>query len=123
MIVLVTGGRDYKDRAFVFRILDAIHAKRTITLLVEGGASGADTFARQWAQARRISFKTFEAEWDRYGGHAGRVRNCRMLREAKPDMVAAFAGGVGTRHMCSIAREAAVPVLESWKFGGSHGGS
>lgn len=117
MIALVTGGRDFDDRAFAFRILDAIHAKRAITLLVEGGALGADEIGRNWAIARSIRYQTYPANWERYGNHAGRVRNCQMLREAKPDMVAAFAGGVGTRHMCAIARAAGVPVLESWKFG------
>lgn len=46
MRVLVTGGRDYSDRATVFRELDTLHAETTITVLIHGAASGADAWAR-----------------------------------------------------------------------------
>ena len=117
MRLLVTGGRDFTDRPFAFKILDKIHTRRPITLLIEGGAAGADRFGREWARARGVPFRTCEANWERYGNHAGRVRNCQMLREEKPQFVAAFRGRDGTRHMCRIAREAGVPVFESWSHG------
>lgn len=115
MRVLVTGGREYQNAPFVFKILDKIHARRQITLLIEGDADGADRFAREWAKSRGVEPRSCAANWDRYGNHAGRVRNCQMLREEKPDLVVAFRGNKGTRHMCAIARAALVPVFESWR--------
>ena len=116
MIVLVTGGREFKDRAFVFAILDQVHARRPITTLVEGGATGADVHARAWAISRNVTPDTHEANWQRYGHHAGRVRNCSMLRETRPKLVIAFPGGKGTRHMRGIAKEASVVVFDTARF-------
>jgi hypothetical protein len=35
-----------------------------------------------------------------------------MLMEGKPDLVVGFPGGRGTAHMCRIAGEAGVEVIE-----------
>lgn len=112
MVVLVTGGRGYQNRAYVWRALSALHARRRITKLVEGGASGADQHAREWARANGIDPTTCDANWQRYGGHAGRVRNVQMLREHRPQLVVRFPGGTGTRHMARISEAAGVPVLD-----------
>lgn len=116
MRVIVTGGREYADKGFLFDILDRIHSKRPVSLLVEGGARGADALAREWANARDIPFKTVEANWERYGGRAGPVRNHKMLREEKPALVVAFIGRIGTPHMVAISRRAGVRVIETWKL-------
>ena len=114
MRVLVTGGRHYADRVFLFKILDKIHARRPITLIIEGGASGADSLAKSWAKLHRVESSTYPADWDRYDNHAGRVRNCQMLRESRPDLVVAFQGNKGTRHMVDIAEAAHVKTIKTW---------
>jgi hypothetical protein len=54
MIVLVCGGRNYSDRARVFRELDRLESERgRIRGLIHGLATGADALARAW-QAERI---------------------------------------------------------------------
>ena len=118
MRVLVCGGRNYDDWAFIVRVLDRVHARQSITLLIEGGASGADEFARRWARARGIEVATFNADWDRYQGRAGLIRNSQMLREGRPGMVVAFRGGRLTGHMVTIASAALVPVLKTWRLDG-----
>ena len=110
MKLLVCGGRDLSDRTGVFAALDALHAYEPVTLLIEGGARGADSLAGDWAISRGIPRRTFMAEWERHGPAAGPIRNRRMLEEGDPDRVAAFPGGRGTAHMVRIAEEAAVPV-------------
>jgi hypothetical protein len=112
MRVLACGGRDYNDQARVDAALDAVHAKHTITLLIEGGARGADRQSRDWAKRRRVPYRTVDADWDRYGGAAGPIRNKRMLDECKPEAVVAFKGGSGTADMIRQARMAGVPVWE-----------
>lgn len=81
------------------------------TLLIAGGAKGADTLRCQWAQDREVRTAIYEAQWAKYGPEAGPVRNERMLREGKPGLVVAFAGGRGAADMVSRARAAGVEVL------------
>ena len=55
----VTGGRDFTDKKAVFSTLDRVNRKRPITLLIHGGARGADTLASSWATSRKIPAKSF----------------------------------------------------------------
>lgn len=116
MRVLVCGGRDFTDFNTLFGVMDRITTKRPITHVIEGGATGADRLAREWATSRGIAVSTFPANWELHGKRAGPVRNCRMLREGHPDLVVAFKGGRGTAHMVRISRDAGVRVLETWKY-------
>jgi hypothetical protein len=55
MRVLVCGGRDYGqdevEEQRLFEALDALHTTEPIELLIQGGARGADTMARLWAES------------------------------------------------------------------------
>lgn len=110
MIVLVCGGRRYSNRDYVFDTLDEIAAD--ITLLIHGGAPGADTLANEWAKSRNVQCECYPAVWDMHGKAAGPLRNQRMLDEGKPDLVIAFPGGVGTADMVQRAERAGVEVLK-----------
>jgi hypothetical protein len=113
MKVLVCGGRDYSDRKRLFSYLDDFHTSRgPITLLIEGGANGADSLARAWARARKVEVRTFPANWKEYGKAAGAVRNRVMLIEGQPDIVIAFPGGKGTANMKMITLKTKVPLIE-----------
>ena len=116
MRVLVCGGRNYDDWAFIVNVLDRVHARQPITLLIEGGATGVDHLARRWAMARGIEVVTYRADWDRYQHRAVPIRNAQMLREGRPELVLAFKGGRGTAHMVTIAAAALVPVLKTWRL-------
>jgi hypothetical protein len=112
MRVLVCGGRDYADYETLSATLENGHARERISLIVHGGAKGADCLAGVWAFRRGVKCEVFPADWDKDGRAAGPIRNIRMLRESKPDIVLAFPGGKGTAHMISIARKAGVAVVE-----------
>lgn len=112
MRVLVCGGRDYADRARVWRELDAIDRETPITCIIEGGARGADRYAFHWAVEKQRARQTFAADWQKYRRAAGPIRNQRMLDEAKPDLVVAFPGGDGTADMVGRARKAGVAMRE-----------
>ncbi len=112
MRILVCGGREYKNVGAVQHALGTVHKKYGITLIIEGGMTGADTLAREWAIANDVPFKTVEANWRRYGKAGGPIRNSIMLREWKPDAVVAFPGNNGTDNMITQAERAGVPV---WK--------
>lgn len=112
MRVLVCGGRDYANISAIRHALTALHARRPVTLLIEGGALGADRLAREWAIASSVAHQTFEADWKAHGKAAGPMRNDRMIAEGKPDGVVAFPGGRGTADMVAKARAAGVKVWQ-----------
>lgn len=114
MKVLVCGGRDFNDALTLGSWLGGIHKQRGITLLIEGGARGADFMAREFAKWSCIPTKTFEADWDRHGKAAGPIRNQQMLDEGRPDLVVAFPTkhSVGTYDMIAKAKKAGIEVLE-----------
>ncbi len=120
MKVLVCGGRNFDDALTLGSWLGGIHKQRGITLLIEGGARGADHMARKFAEWQKIPVKTFEADWEGEGRAAGPIRNKRMLDEGKPDLVVAFDGGIGTANMVRQAREAGVEVLIATKVTTPH---
>lgn len=109
MKVLVCGGREYTDSVHAFRVLDELHTSAPFSLVIQGGARGADTLAAEWAGRRRVPCLTHWAEWDKHGKAAGHIRNAAMLKW-EPEMVVAFPGGPGTESMVKLAEAAKVVV-------------
>jgi YspA, cpYpsA-related SLOG family len=110
MRVLVCGGREYSDLPRVIGVLNPLLEQHPDLEIIEGGATGADTLARDWAYAKSVPVQTFPANWKLYGKRAGYIRNVQMLEEGKPDMVIAFPGGPGTGMMVNLADKANVSV-------------
>jgi hypothetical protein len=106
MRVIVCGGRDYNDPDHVFRVLTGIGP----TEVIEGGASGADAFAKAWALQRGVQIRTVFADWQKHGRAAGPIRNGEMLK-LNPDAVVAFPGGRGTADMVRQAKAAGIKVI------------
>lgn len=90
--IVVTGSRpskvnpasDIARSDLVHEALDLIHKEHGIRELVEGGANGADSWAREWARKNRVPVRTVKANWDRrpdgsYNKAAGFERNSEML--------------------------------------------
>jgi len=111
MKLIVCGGRDYNDHESIYATLDRVHAHKPITLLIEGGAEGADYIAGCWADKHGIPHITAHPNWIYHGKAAGPIRNSTMLALA-PDGVLSFPGGAGTANMVSQANRAGVKVME-----------
>ena len=110
MRVLVTGGRDYNNAKHVSQTLDGIDAEHRIDIIIEGGATGADRLADEWAIMRRRARIRCKADWNSHGNAAGPIRNQQMLDEFAPDLVVAFPGGRGTADMIRRAEKAGVKI-------------
>lgn len=108
MRVLVCGGRSYRDDRF----MDWVLTKYPIHAIIEGEAPGADSMAREWAEAHGIPFDPFPANWKKYGKRAGHIRNTQMLMEGLPDLVIAFRGGSGTANMVAQSKTHKLPVID-----------
>lgn len=103
MQVIVTGGRHFKDKEMVARNL----AKLNPTLVIEGGATGADRLAREWAKENGVEFKTVEAEWRKHGfydARAGHTRNRKMIVDYPEAVVLHFPGNTGTKNCVETAK-------------------
>lgn len=111
MKFIVCGGRDYADQFKARSVLDAVHAKCGISLLIEGGANGADRLARDWAFSNGIQVATFHANWDYYKGYAGPLRN-QAMADQRPDGLIAFPGGKGTAGMIKICEEMEIKIMK-----------
>jgi hypothetical protein len=100
MRLAITGGREFKDRLFLRRVLDSFREHHIISAMTAGKARGADTFAEEWAADNNIRFDHgFRAEWSVYGDAAGPLRNQAILDIFKPDCCIAFPGETGTNDM------------------------
>lgn len=118
MKILITGGRNYSDRATVFTELDKLHSETTICTLIHGAATGADTLADDWARVRGVEVIACPADWKKHGRAAGPIRNRQMLIDHKPELLVAFPGGKGTMNMIGQARAARVKIVVIGEAGG-----
>lgn len=112
MRVAVTGGRTYSDRKNIFRVLDLIHEKTPVELLVHGACDGADMVAQEWAMGRGVEVKAYRADWEKHGRAAGPIRNQRMLEEARPQILVVFPGARGTLDCATRARHLKIRIVD-----------
>lgn len=108
MRVLVCGSRAFNNPELMKEVLD----EYPITTVIEGEARGADELSRIYAEQRGVQVEAYPADWDRDGRQAGPIRNGRMLKEGRPDMVVGFWNGVskGTKNMIGQAEKEGIPV-------------
>ena len=112
MIVLVTGARDYKDRAKI-RARLALLPKDALVIHGACHLGGADILADEEAKALGLRVRPFPADWRKHGRAAGPIRNRAML-DATPDLVLAFhpdlARSRGTADCVAEACRRGIPV-------------
>lgn len=111
MRVLICGGRRFSDLKLLFDTLDRMHASRTFSMVINGGARGADAMARVWARNNGIEILTFHPDWAKHGRAAGPIRNQRMIERGRLDLVIAFPGGAGTADMIARSRAVSLEVM------------
>ncbi len=112
MKVLVCGGRKFEDFSAVDTVLEALHKAKSITMIIQGGADGADSLAWDWAYMNNIPCLRVPALWHKHGKSAGFIRNKLMLTLGKPDLVVAMPGGIGTAMMVDLATKAGIEVMD-----------
>ena len=126
MLTITTGGRDYYDRAMLYRTMEEAHneakaLKEELIVLHGDCGSGADYLVKCWCEQAGVEQWKFPANWKRNGKAAGPLRNARMLSvgcQRGISCVIAFPGGAGTTDMVKRASAARVTVArigEGWK--------
>lgn len=112
MRLLVCGGRYYANKKRVAEELEKwIRPGDLQSIVIHGGAAGADTLAAVWCQQNGVHAARVDALWDwtRPVKAAGPRRNTVMLL-LEPELVLAFPGGGGTADMVIQAERAGLDV-------------
>jgi len=111
MTIIVTGGREYKDR----RTFKQVMRMLKVTAIVEGGAKGADRMAWLFRKKNKLGGYTEQAKWQQYDNSAGPIRNEKMLDDNPKAIVVAFPGNSGTAHCVREAKKRGMIVLKVQK--------
>ena len=74
--ILIAGSRNFTNEKRLAEILGKEVGADDI--IVEGGARGVDSMAREWAESHGRKFVEFTADWKKYGRAAGPKRNDAM---------------------------------------------
>lgn len=109
MRVLVCGGRAYSNWWALTTVLDALNITEGVSVIIHGGANGADRMADNWAYWRQVPVQEYNIVRGREDGFG---RNGRMLQHGKPDLLIAFPGGAGTADMVRRAKSKRIVVIE-----------
>lgn len=124
MKVIVTGSRDYADRALVWSVLDQLLTEHRGLILAHGACpTGADKHADDWARKRiaegsNVLLERHPADWVRYDSAAGPRRNRDMIAAGARLVLAFFQPGAsnsGTAGAVKLARRALIEVREYGK--------
>lgn len=108
MRVIVCGSRKWHDRG---RIASRLFDLPPDSIVVQGGAQGADRIAKQEAEKLGLVVEEHRAEWGSLGKRAGLIRNT-LMASLGADLCIAFWDGrsTGTAHMMEQAKAHGIPV-------------
>jgi hypothetical protein len=98
MKVGVIGSRNFNDYELVKETL----TKLDITLLISGGAKGADSLGERYASENNITTLIFKPDWVKHGKGAGMIRNTDIVKNS--DIVVAFWNGESKGTLDSIRK-------------------
>ncbi len=107
MIIAVIGSRTFNDYEKVKEKLGKID---NISMIVSGGARGADRLGVRFAKENGIPYKEYLPDWDKHGKSAGFIRNYDIIKNC--NYVVAFWDGQskGTKHSIDLARKLNIEV-------------
>lgn len=107
MKIAVIGSRSFNDFVILKQILDEF---LELSLIVSGGAKGADQLAVQYAFTRSIPTRIFNPNWSVHKRGAGHRRNELIIKES--DLVLAFWDGnsKGTSNTIELSKKLGKPI-------------
>mgnify|MGYP001597423405 CR=1 FL=1 len=108
MRVMVTGSRHWWDKERIFYDLLSLPKD---SIVIHGGAQGADSIADEIAKTLGLEVEVFPADWENLGRAAGPIRNRTMI-DTMPERVYAYLilPSKGTAHAIKYAKLAGLDV-------------
>ena len=104
LTIVVFGGRDFNDENLLFEALDTAlmqcELRELRLLIVQGGATGADALAREWADHQIDGDRAVDLATE---------RNHLMIDKYQPDYFIAVSGATGTADMSRRCHAAGIP--------------
>lgn len=88
--ILVCGSRNWPEEFNVW-VYNELALFPVDSIVIHGGAKGADNAAEISASILGMETKCFSADWDLHGKSAGPIRNQQMIDMGQPDVGLAFA--------------------------------
>ena len=109
--IIVAGGKDNVLTEDDYKFLVELNP----SLVIQGGSTGVDSCAKEWAELKGISAEEYKAHWDIYGKGAGFIRNKFMAQHLASmggnKCVVLFPGGKGTANMRMEACAVGLPTI------------
>ena len=101
----IIGSRTFADYDKFLAVFGSLIYRDDITVIVSGGAIGADLLAEKYADYWQIPKRVFFPDWQKHGKKAGFVRNAEIV--AGCDVLMAFWDGQsrGTKDSIDKARQ------------------
>jgi hypothetical protein len=111
MRLVVSGSREWNDKALAYAVMDDLHAKYAIEVVFHGEADGLDGIVKRWCIERGIPVFgcPYASAYDKQGGP---IRNGWLLTYGVPDMVVAFPmkNSIGTWNLVTQAKARKIPI-------------
>jgi predicted Rossmann fold nucleotide-binding protein DprA/Smf involved in DNA uptake len=112
MRLAIVGSRNYVNLAELTTLVDQyIRNNGTPTVIISGGANGADRLAELYANANDIPLKIYPADWSLYGRRAGPIRNSQIVADCTCVIAFVADNSVGTVDTINKARKVNKPVM------------
>jgi len=99
MKLAIVGGRDFTDYALLQYTVEHYYPLEMISTIISGGARGADSLARRYAEENGITFTEYKPDW-KLGRGAGIIRNRQIVTDC--DVLIAFWDGRSRGTISSI---------------------
>jgi hypothetical protein len=113
VVLAIVGSRTFSDRQLLHATLAEFvvrHGKPS--LVVSGGARGADALGEAWAKAHRIPTRIFRPDWSKKGRAAGVLRNTDIVNACTHVVAFPSTRGKGTQDTVRKAKAQGKPVVE-----------
>lgn len=106
--IAIIGSRTFNDYELLSNSLEP--HKHKISVIVSGGARGADRLGERWANENNIQTDIYYPDWNKHGKSAGYIRNKDIVENS--DGVIAFWDGKskGTLHSISLCEKLGKPI-------------
>lgn len=109
MRTIIAGSRNVTDVRQLHAAL--IECGWVPTVIISGGARGADRLGEIWAEQMSLPLEVYPADWDRHGKSAGHKRNAEMA-EVADALIALWDGqSRGTAGMIELGRRKGLRVF------------
>jgi YspA, cpYpsA-related SLOG family len=103
--VVVAGSRDFNDYKLLRqKLINLLRNKKPSEVeIVSGKAQGADSLGERFAKEKGCKLKEFPADWNKWRGIAGHVRNAEMAQYADACVVFWDGKSEGSKNMIEQA--------------------